>query len=61
MLLNSANGKIIDFKSRVAFMEFRSTDSVWSNLYAVKDLFREYLISRSLPWSSEIPNYKSCK
>jgi hypothetical protein len=61
MLLNSANGKIIDFKSRVAFMEFRSTDSVWSNLYAVKDLFRKYLKSRFLPWSSEIPNYKSCK
>jgi hypothetical protein len=60
MLLNSSTGKIIDFKSRKAFMEFRGTDNVWNNLYAVKDLFRQYLKTRSLPWSSKIQNYKLC-
>jgi hypothetical protein len=61
MLLNSVNGNVTDFKSRISFMKFRSTDSVWKNLYAVKDLFKDYLKIRSLPWSNQIPNYKLCK
>lgn len=53
--------EIIEFKSREEFYKFKSEDSLLHKLYSVKDLFREYLKTRSLPWSNEIPNYKRCK
>jgi hypothetical protein len=60
-VIDIKQGKVIEFKSRDEFYKFRSEDSMLHKLYSVKDLFREYLKTRSLPWSTEIPNYERCK
>lgn len=60
-LVDTETGKVTDFKNRSTFMEFRSMDTAWQNLYSVKDLFRQFYKKRILPWGNEITNLKPCK